>query len=211
MKQGEMGIGTLILFIAFILIALVGVVVLTRTSSILQSKALATGKGAAQEVSSSFRNVEIYALDGTNGNLDYFYNTIKLASGSEPMKFTNNYILFTVSLNNVSSEYSYNGNNITGISAIDCSVDPSTDATGASLGNTSNDGKYGIEYVLKGPSYTAGYLSDGDMVKICFKSPRIVRPTEEMRFTYLPKSGSPTRLKLYMPSIVSNKRIYIFP
>jgi len=211
-KTAEMGIGTLILFITFILIAAVAVVVLTGTGSLLTNKALETGKQAMTEVSSSFQSLEMYATDGSTGDgVDYFYNSLKLSSGSEPMKFTNNYILFTVSLNNQSLDYTFDGNTTTGASLINCSLDPSTDSTEGSLSNTTNDGKFGIEYVMTGSHFTQGYLSDGDIVKICFKAPRTIGRTEDVRFTYLPKSGSPLRLKLTMPSIMSENRIYIYP
>jgi len=210
-KKAEMGIGTLILFISFIVIATVAAAVLISTTSLLQNKALNTGKAAADEIGSSLVNVEMYATDGTADSVSYFYNTIKLASGSEPFKFTNNYILFTMNLNNQSQDYTYDGNNTSGESFINCSVDPGASSDASSLSNSTNDGYFGIEYIMQGPNYASGYLSDGDMVKICFKSPRTVGRTEEMRFTYLPKTGNPLRLKLFMPSILSDKRVYIFP
>lgn len=212
MKKAEMGIGTLIVFITFIIIAAVAVGVLISNTSTLQNKAITTGKAAAEEVGTSMQNGEIYAIDGSSGDsVDYFYNTIKLSSGSEPLKFTSNYILFTVSLNNDSKEYTYDGNNTNGESFINCSVDPITSNASDSLANSTNEGKFGIQYLMQGEQYTPGYLSDGDVVKICFKSPRAVITQEEMRFTYLPKTGSPLRLKILTPSIMSEKRVYLYP
>ncbi len=211
-KTSELGIGTLIIFITFIIIAALAVVVLTGTGSLLTNKALETGKQAAIEVASSFQNIEIYATDGSSGDsVDYFYNSIKLSSGSEAMKFTNNYILFTVSLDNQSLDYTFDGNTTTGASLINCSLDPITDSTESSLSNTTNLAKFGIEYVMTGSHHTQGYLSEGDIVKVCFKAPRTIQRTEEVRFTYLPKTGSPLRMKLTMPSIISENRIYIYP
>lgn len=211
-RKAEMGIGTLIVFITFIVIAAIATVVLTSTSSLLQNKALETGKSAAQEVDSSLQLVELYATDGSSDDsVDYFYNTIKLSSGSEPMKFTNNYVLLTLNLNNESQDYTYDGNDSSGTSNIDCNLDPDTTSNSSSMSNSTNDGYFGIKYVMTGPHYTPGYLSEGDIVKICFKAPRTIDRNEEMRFTYLPKTGSQLRLMLTMPSIVSEERVYIYP
>ncbi len=89
--RAQVGIGTLIIFIAMVLVAAVAAAVLIQTSGILQQKAQQTGKQSTQEVSS---NMMIKSIEGIRasgpgtdiaGNISLLKLSVGLNVGSSPV------------------------------------------------------------------------------------------------------------------------------
>ncbi|RME52268.1 hypothetical protein D6783_05420 [Candidatus Woesearchaeota archaeon] len=191
-KKAEMGMGTLIIFIAMILVAAVAAGVLIQTTGSLQNKALATGKATKQEVGTSINALELFAEDGTDQSVDYLYMTVKLSGGSDPIRFTDT--LLTLNLDNTSADYEYNA-------SIDCS----------NTGSMSAGGDFGISYQITGTNNKAGYLTKGDVVKICFQSPRSIGEGEDLKVNLVPMVGTPLVVEAAIPDLIVDKRIAVYP
>ncbi|HEV8358959.1 MAG TPA: flagellin [Candidatus Thermoplasmatota archaeon] len=82
--HAEVGIGTLIVFIATILVAAVAASVLINTSNSLQEKAQRTGSEATQQVATNLEVVRVIGSnDGAGGDLDTLRVLIGLAAGAK--------------------------------------------------------------------------------------------------------------------------------
>ncbi len=77
-EEGEFGIGTLIIFIAIIIVAAVAATVLIQTAYVLQQQAMETGDIAKQDVSTGFKIITVEGI-----REDYFYTeTVGSGDGS---------------------------------------------------------------------------------------------------------------------------------
>jgi flagellin FlaB len=111
--RAQVGIGTLIIFIAMVLVAAVAAAVLIQTSGILQQKAQATGKQSTQEVSSNLmiKNIEgVRAKTGTNlsDTIDLLKLQVGLNVGSSPVDV--NQVVISITDGTIAHNLVYGGN-----------------------------------------------------------------------------------------------------
>jgi archaeal flagellin FlaB len=188
-KKGEMAMGTLIIFIAMILIAAVAAAVLITTTSSLQSKALDTGRATTTEVATNIKIMQVFGTNASsNNNLENLYISTQLAAGSNMVRFRD--MLLTLGLKEISQDYLYN-------QSATCS-----DVAG---------GDYAVDYIMNSSNSVRGYLSNGDVVRICIVSPRSINESEDFTISLVPKSGNPVTLAFTTPTVMNMQTEKIYP
>jgi flagellin-like protein len=93
-KRGQVGIGTLIVFIALILVAAVAAAVLVQTAGFLQGDAEATSEDARDEVSNQ---IDVITASGniTSDSVEFVNLTVKKSPGSENLDLSEATVQYT--------------------------------------------------------------------------------------------------------------------
>jgi archaeal flagellin FlaB len=196
-KKAEMGIGTLIIFIALLLVAAVAAGVLIQTTGSLQEKALTTGTQARSTISTNAVIIEVSATDGSAGVLRNFTSIMKLAPGSDEIKLSEAIMTFNTYDDTVTYEYG-------GIEGDGVSLNFTEDTS-------SGSGNFTIQYLQEGPNYRAGNLQRGDVIKLFYAAPADVEEGSEIRINFIPKIGTPTLTEFITPEVISTQRVYLYP
>ena len=116
----DVGIGTLIIFIAMVLVAAVAAAVLIQTSGILQQKAQQTGKEAATEVTSNLNIVSVIGnINSTNDNIENFTIAVQLSAGGQNIDFQSVVMKY---IDNQTSDTMNTTSSITNLSDVDTST-----------------------------------------------------------------------------------------
>ena len=89
-EQAQAGVGTLIIFIAMVLVAAVAAAVLIQTSGVMQSKSTATTKEAAAAIGENLALESVDGFKATAGDtsLQYINITVKVAAGGSDIDLT---------------------------------------------------------------------------------------------------------------------------
>ena len=199
-KKADMGIGTLIIFIAMILVAAIAAGVLIQTATSLQNRALLTGDRTRGQVSTGMTTLLLYAMNGTNGTVEDFRQKIQLSPGSDPVTLET--ALLSFDTDSFSGDYIYTNET--------CEYDE-TGADGYTFDSTNNNGTFAVRYLVEGPNHQDGYLVRGDIVELCYRAPEEVAEDTRLRLSFNPQRGTPLTVDTSTPNIMTAQRIYIFP
>ena len=178
--RGQVGIGTLIIFIAMILVAAVAAGVLLRTSGTLSTKATATGEQATREVSTNLKVISVIGQSESSGvSISNIILTVQLAAGSGDVDI--DYVILSFQAND------------TYVSGIDSSGAPAF--TYSFIKNeTAND------VIEPGETIEIKYdMSAGSAVDLW--------PDTTFTMTIQPKSGQTTTIKKTVPSVIGQNYI----
>lgn len=193
-KIGDVGVGTLIIFIAFVVISTIAAGIVLQTTNLLQSKALTTGKETTKEIGTNYESVSAYATNGSDDRyVEYFFWTVRPSGGSEDVKYTD--LLITMNTNNQSQEYTFS-------TSVNCSNSSSINASSTN---------FGINIVLPEDGGISGYFVQGDVTEFCFKSVRPMAESEKIKLNMVPKRGSTLTETILLPSLMIQDQVYIYP
>jgi archaeal flagellin FlaB len=185
-NKGMMGVGTLIIFIAVILVAAVAAAVLISTAGSLQQRSLVTGGQAEEGVSTGAEAVSVMATDASaDHTIEDFEMLLRLQAGSESMNLNNTVVVLDTSTTSQNLDYS-----------------------GADTYDTVN---YGVTYVKQGPDYENGYLSRGDVVKVWFSADGSIAENQKVRLKVIPRVGQATIVEFTTPDVMTDSRITLWP
>jgi flagellin FlaB len=191
-KNGAQGIGTLIIFIALILVAAVAAGVLIQTASSLQSKSLDVGRQSQEKITTDIEVVQVYAADTADGTIngsdstsDIMTMIVRLGSGSSPINLNDLIVKMDTQSGSQTLQFT------TGAASI-------TD--------------YNVTYVSNsGIAGTDGYLVTGDLAQIVFSNDNAVGEGETATIRLLTKNGAVKPVDMTTPSAMVEVTTYLFP
>ena len=190
--RGQVGIGTLIVFIAMVLVAAIAAGVLINTAGFLQSSAEESGEQASNQVTN--RLVEVSTVGTVNGDtVDSIEITTRLAPGSNDVDLdgaTMQWVTAGSSNNLVSSNIYESGDNADGVFSYETLRDDDTSISGD---NTLNDP---VDRAIITVSINDQNTED-------INSP--LEPGESATLTISTQSGGETTLTLVVPDSLSGK------
>jgi len=191
-KKGKSGFSFLIMFIVILIVCVIASSVVILVNNKFSEKALITGKEAKNEASAEVELIDVYVEDGTEKGIEFFYMTFKIGSSSNPTNL--NMTFFGLSLSNASGEYHYT-------EQADCN-----NATSLVPGST-----YGTTYLIKGRDYLDRRVTKGDVVTMCFRTPRMIMPGEMFKIHIVTITGSRILFDYQLPDIIYKKRTLLYP
>lgn len=206
-EEGQVGIGTLIVFIAMVLVAAIAAAVLINTSDLLQSTAQSVGKQAVLQTSNGvdIKTIEGHVTTVSNINyVDYINFTVKLRPGSDGLDLGNTTIHYidensdAVLTCNVSSSGSQTISDPSGVSWSTTFVvtwinDDDTSLKTSGNGNPILNSRTDIAKVYLNVSAIRG--DNG------------IREDKEASIKVIPPLGATTSVSVYIPISVSGKTI----
>jgi len=205
-REGDMGIGTMILFIAMVLVAAVAAALLISTAGELNQQAQETGRLTQQEVSSGFEVVEVILKTGNTPNtVTDAYFKVRLFAGSP-----------AVDMDNVVLEVTgdtFHANLVHSVSTADGDEYRLREPDGANGVIRDPDGKYGTptdsaaEHIVTQGTLLMLHVAFDDSTDPIVDGGML--PQTEFTVKIIPKHGTATLEAVHVPEVLFDDYIVI--
>jgi len=187
-ERGQVGIGTLIVFIAMVLVAAIAAGVLVNTAGFLQATAEDAGQESVNKVTNRIEVVNTHGTIGNNGEIDNMTMTVRLAAGSG-----------AVDMNETSIKYLSSENVVT----LSNATDGTADGEAFSLSKiTDDDGSFGV---LNSPSDRYNVKIDAEEIEGSADSAAGLDTGEQVELEITSRTGGTTQVILTMPQQLAGK------
>ena len=171
-KKAMMGIGTLIIFIAMVLVAAIAASVLIRTSGVLQERAFAVGNAARQQLVTKVELISVEGLVNTSKQSGFetvygFEMRVKLSPGSYPIQLKSLNFEFVSSDANLGASAA-----LSAFDLVKLDLGTMINNTQISLGDVNNDDfvDYVSLQIVAGADYLFFNYSDGTNATVYLSS-----------------------------------------
>ncbi len=189
-EEGEMGVGTLLIFIAMIIVAAVAAGVLVQTAYKLQQQAEATGDEALQDVAAGFKVLAVWGSTDATGVIDTVYIKIALIAGSPGINLNNTLIEVTQTIGGgVASEITLV--NAAAASSLEFYAEPLRDMA---------------------PETLAVMMTAGDVFQVQIDLTDLtmeLEPQEQLTLLLIPKHGVPTYMEITAPATLEASSVVV--
>ena len=197
-KKAAQGIGTLIIFIALILVAAVAAGVLIQTASSLQSKSLDVGRQTQQKITTDLEVIQAFVWNTSDGVIDAGTDNmtvvVRLGSGSSPVKLDDLLVRYDTPRGSQSLVYN-------------------TASNGS--GNNFSTSEYDILYRIEGANNLVGYVSSGDLVEFTFTIGGTlndnITESETTTLRLITKNGAVKPVFMTSPAAMVEYITYLYP
>ncbi|HUV61980.1 MAG TPA: archaellin/type IV pilin N-terminal domain-containing protein [Thermoplasmata archaeon] len=192
-ERGEMGVGTLLIFIAMILVAAVAAGVLVSTAYKLQQQAESTGDEALADVSTGFKILAAWGTTDANSVIDNLYLKIALTAGSPGVNLANTTIEVIQTIG--------------GDTASEVTLVFATDASATEFNAT--------ELRDMPPSTTAAMMTSGDIFQVHIDLTAAdgidmaLDVQERLSLLLMPKHGVPTLVQIDAPPTLEASSVVV--
>ncbi len=205
-EEGEFGIGTLIIFIAMIIVAAVAATVLIQTAYQLQQQAEETGNIAIQDVATGFKIIHMGGqvnLAASPPKLSTIEIKVGLIAGSPAIDMKNVLIEITDGTTDVTLNFTANTIRV----------------LGGVVGNTTITGN-GTEFTaillrdMPPQNWNSQYvMTQGDVVKLIINATAVgldLTPQSQVTLQIIPKHGVPTYAAFMVPATLTTKYVDLY-